>query len=230
MAQKQTNTNIQVSFGIQGMERMAFQHLIDEKVFTFQRNGNIETDTESLALTNEHSNLLCSKFKPGYMVIGVKYDTLNSKIWFFITEKKPGLNGKRKSEIGFIKINSTITDDSDLEIECGCDMVSILSEPLENTTQIPYCTYTTLIGDDCNNCLNFDPNYPIYNIILKQEACGYTMTFASKNNPPRYIIVDKIDYYTYTGDINCGIVRNRYIKFHRNSAESGSLYSIRYVF
>lgn len=205
MAQKQTNTNIQVSFGIQGMERMAFQHLIDEKVFTFQRNGNIETDTESLALTNEHSNLLCSKFKPGYMVIGVKYDTLNSKIWFFITEKKPDLNGKRKSEIGFIKINSTITDESDLEIECGCDMVSILSEPLENTTQIPYCTYTTLIGDDCNNCLNFDPNYPIYNIILKQEACGYTMTFASKNNPPRYIIVDKIDYYTYTGDINCGI-------------------------
>ena len=205
MAQKQTNTNIQVSFGIQGMERMAFQHLIDEKVFTFQRNGNIETDTESLALTNEHSNLLCSKFKPGYMVIGVKYDTLNSKIWFFITEKKPGLNGKRKSEIGFIKINSTITDESDLETECGCDMVSILSEPLENTTQIPYCTYTTLIGDDCNNCLNFDPNYPIYNIILKQEACGYTMTFASKNNPPRYIIVDKIDYYTYTGDINCGI-------------------------
>lgn len=204
MAKKQTNTNVQVSFGIQGMERQAFHHLIDEKIFTFQRNGNIETDSESIALTNEHSNLLCSRFKPGYMVIGVKYDSLNSKIWFFITEKKSNNEGKRKSEIGFIKINNTITDESDLELECGCDMISILSKPLEDSEQIEYCSYTTLIGDDCNNCLNFDPNYPIYDIILKQEACGYTMTFASKNNPPRYIIVDKIDYYRYKGDINCG--------------------------
>ena len=219
MAEK--NSNLQVSFGISGMERQSFQHLIDEKVFVFQRNGNIETDDESLALTNEHSNLLCSKFKPGYVVIGLKYDTLNSKIWFFLTEKDPSLkidtnnkpvldeNGDRqyvrKSEIGSIKINGNITEDSDLNSECGCDMESILSEPLEDTEPVAYCTYTTLIQDDCNNCLNFNPNYPIHNIILKQEACGYTMTFASKNNPLRYIIIDKIDYYTYTGDVNCGI-------------------------
>ena len=206
MAKKQTNTNIQVSFGIQGMERQSFQHLMDEKIFSFQRNGNIETDSESLALTNEHSNLLCSRFKPGYMVLGVKYDTLKSRIWFFITEKKVNNDGKRKSEIGFIQINNNITDESDLELDCGCDMVSILSKPLENTVQIPHCTYTTLIQDceEADYCLNFDPNYPIHDIELKQEACGYTMTFVSKNNPPRYIIVDKISYYETTGDIHCG--------------------------
>ena len=60
MAQKD---NISLSFGIQGMERSGFEHQLDEKMFTFQRNGNLESDEESLGLTNEHSNLLCSKFK-----------------------------------------------------------------------------------------------------------------------------------------------------------------------
>ena len=197
--------NISVSFGIQGMERQNFSHLVDEKVFLFQRNGNIETDDESIALTNEHSNYLCSRFRPGYIVIGHKYDALNSRVWFFITEKYPtGTNGKRKSEIGYISINSTVNDLEDFDVDCGCDIKSILSTPLEEIDQIPHCVYTTLISDDCNNCLNFDPNYPVNTIELKQEACGFTITFASKNNPLRYIIVDRLDYYQYTGDIQCG--------------------------
>jgi hypothetical protein len=198
--------NISLSFGIQGMERQNFSHLVDEKTFLFQRNGNIETDDESIALTNEHSNYLCSKFKPGYIVVGHKYDSINSKVWYFITEKNPSITGKRKSEIGFIKINSTVTDLTDFEVECGCDIESILSTPLEDLENItPHCTYTTLISDECNTCLNFDPNFPVHTIVLKQEACGFTITFATKNNPLRYIIVDKIDYYKYTGDINCGV-------------------------
>ena len=218
MAEK--NSNAQISFGIQGMERASFAHLLNEKVFSFARNSNIETDTESIALTNEHSNLLCSRFKPGYIVIGTKFDSLNSRLIFFLTQKESrlkvdsndnpilDLNGDRQyirnSEIGFIKINEGITDESDLDLDCGCDMKSILAEPLENTTQVAYCTYTPMLMDDCNNCLNFDPNYPVHNVILKQEACGYTMSFASKNNPYRYIIMDKLDYYTYTGDTQCG--------------------------
>lgn len=199
--------NISVSFGIQGMERQNFSHLVDEKTFLFQRNGNIETDDESIALTNEHSNYLCSKFKPGYIVIGHKYDSINSRVWYFLTEKYPtSITGKRKSEIGFIKINSTVTDLEDSEVECGCDIHSILSTPLEELEDIvPHCNYETLISDECNTCLNFDPNFPVHTIVLKQEACGFTMTFATKNNPLRYIIIDKIDYYKHTGDINCGI-------------------------
>ena len=211
MAEK---SNIQVSFGINGMQRQNFSHLIDEKAYTYMLNGNIETDDESIGLTNEHSNFLCSKFKPGYVVIGHKFDTINSKVWFLITEKysKVVKNDKgedidvRTSEIGFINVSSGSPDLSDSELDCGCDMESILSTPLEKLENtIQHCTYTTLIADDCNYCLNFDPNYPAHNIILKQEACGFTMTFATKNNPPRYIILDKIDYYRYNNDINCGI-------------------------
>ena len=229
MAQKD---NISLSFGIQGMERSNFQHLLDEKVFTFQRNGNMETDEESIGLTNEHSNLLCSRFKEEYVVIGHKYDSNNNRVFFFLTEKKKKLkikrnvdgtpilddNGKeipildkegkfqyaRKSEIGSIKFNTDISNIEDIEIDCGCDFSSQLSEPLENQNQIPHCKYETIISDDCNYCLNFDPNYPIFDVVLKQETCGYTMTFTDANNPPRYIILDKLHPYSYTGSNACG--------------------------
>ena len=177
--------NIQVSFGINGMQRNNFNDLLDEKTYIHARNANLETDTESIGLTNEHSNLLCSKFKPDYIVIGTKYDSLNARVWFLITEKYADENGNRKSEIGYISHNTNISDVEDMTTDCGCDIVSILNEPLENTLQTEYCTYTTLLEDSCNNCLNFDPNYPAHTIVLKQEACGFTMTFAAKNNPPR---------------------------------------------
>ena len=213
--------NIQISFGINGMERQGFSHLIDEKSYTFMQNGNIETDDESIALTNEHSNYLCSRFKPGYVVIGNKYDSLNNKVWFFLTQKdkhnKLDENGNevldennnvikvRNSEIGYIEINSDSPDLEDSTSECNCDIKTVLSEPLENIENIiETCTYTTIISDECNNCLNFDPNYPIHSIELKREACGFTMTFASKNNPPRYIILDNLDYYHYEIDSQCG--------------------------
>ena len=198
--------NISLSFGVQGMERQTFQHQLDEKVFTFQRNGNLETDEESLGLTNEHSNLLCSRFNPGMVVIGHKYDSLNNQVYFFLTEKYANpVTNKRKSEIGSIKFNTDVSSIEDIEHECGCDFSSELSQPLENQTQIPHCNYETIITDDCNNCLNFDPNYPIYDIVLKQETCGYTMSFTDGNNPPRYIILNNLHPYTYTGSISCGI-------------------------
>ena len=118
--------NIQVSFGINGMERQGFSHLIDEKTYTFMQNGNIETDDESVALTNEQSNYLCSKLKPGYVVIGTKYDSINNKVWLFLTQKdlhiKEDNQGNivevRNSEIGYIEVNNEINDSSDTISEC----------------------------------------------------------------------------------------------------------------
>lgn len=40
--------NIQVSFGIQGMERQGFNHQLDEKMFTFKEMVISESDEESL--------------------------------------------------------------------------------------------------------------------------------------------------------------------------------------
>lgn len=202
MAQKD---NISISFGISGMNRDTHAHLQDEKTFLFQRNGNIEDENSGIGLTNEHSNLLCSRFKEGYVVIGHKYDSGKNQVFFFLTEKYPDNNGNRKSEIGSIKFNTDITNLEDIENECGCDFNTILAEPLEEKTQIPHCKYETIVTDECNNCLNFSPEYPIYDVALKQETCGYTMSFTDGNNPPRYIILDKLNPYFYTGSNNCGV-------------------------
>lgn len=202
MAQKD---NISISFGISGQNRDTHSYLQDEKTFIFQRNGNIEDENSGIGLTNEHSNLLCSTFKEGYIVIGHKYDSNKNQVFFFLTEKYPNSEGKRKSEIGSIKFNTDITNLEDIENECGCDFNTILAEPLENQIQIPHCKYEALVSDECNNCLNFSPEFPIYDIALKQETCGYTMSFTDGNNAPRYIIIDKLNPYFYTGSNNCGV-------------------------
>lgn len=187
------------------MNRDTNAYLQDEKTFLFQMNGNIEDENSGIGLTNEHSNLLCSTFKEGYVVIGHKYDSNKNQVFFLLTEKYPNSEGKRKSEIGSIKFNTDINNLEDIEVECGCDFNTILAEPLENQTQIPHCKYETIVADDCNNCLNFSPEFPIYDIALKLETCGYTMSFTDGNNPPRYIILDKLNPYFYTGSNNCGV-------------------------
>lgn len=190
--------NIGISFGIQGMERQNFQHLDDEKVFTFQRNGNLETDENSIGLTNEHSNLLCSRFKPGYKVIGHKVDMLYNKVYFFLTNVDSGV-----SEIGFIKFNKNIEDGDDIVTQCGCNKILELGTSLEDLEQYEYCTYETLLTDCCNEeseklctkCLNFDINYPITSIELKHEVLGTMLLFTDGLNPPRYINLDDLEQY-----------------------------------
>lgn len=190
--------NIGISFGIQGMERQNFQHLDDEKVFTFQRNGNLETDENSIGLTNEHSNLLCSRFKPNFKVIGHKVDMLYNKVYFFLTNVDNGV-----SEIGFIKFNKNVEDGDDIVNQCGCNKILELGTSLENLEQTEYCKYETLLTDCCNEdveglctkCLNFDVNYPINDIEIKHEVLGTMLLFTDGLNPPRYINIDDLEQY-----------------------------------
>lgn len=190
--------NIGISFGIQGMERQNFQHLDDEKVFTFQRNGNIETDENSIGLTNEHSNLLCSKFKPDFKVIGHKVDMLYNKVYFFLVNPITNV-----SEIGFIKFNKNVETGDDIITQCGCEKILELGESLENLQQVEYCSYETVLTDCCNEgieslcskCLNFDINYPIFDIEIKHEVLGTMLLFTDGLNPPRYINMDDLEQY-----------------------------------
>lgn len=189
--------NIGISFGIQGMERQNFQHLIDDKIFTFQRNGNLETDENSIGLTNEHSNLLCSRFKPNYKVIGHKVDILNNIIYFFLTNVESGI-----SEIGSIKLNKNIDDIDDILVSCGCNKKLEFGESLENINQSEYCKYTTLISDECNKCLNFNINYPIRDVEIKHEVLGSMLVFTDGHNPPRYINLNELDSYREVRSVN----------------------------
>lgn len=215
--------SVSVSLGIQGMNRSLHSHLVDEKSYTFARNANLETDLEGIALTNEHSNLLCSKLgisDKEQVIVGYKYDGLGSRLILFLTDRYVTKNENydpekcsskkyvRTSQIGYIPVSSDISDESDLEINCGCDIKSILSTPLEELKGnfSEHCKYVPIISDceEAGYCLNFDPNYPIKDIVIKKEACGTMMVFASENNPPRHINLDNINEYRVNKRFKCG--------------------------
>lgn len=189
------------AFGVQGMQRNSLGHLLDEKAYTFQLNGNLETDeTGGISLTNEHSNLLCSKFKPGYKVIGNKIDVNSSKVYFFLTNPETGI-----SEIGYIPYLHSVEDETDeIQEGCNCTYKSVLSEPLEGQVQIEGCEYITMLSDECNLCLNFDVQHPIKKIELKGEKFFRTLYWTDAKNPPRYLQLNELEQYKINGEEICG--------------------------
>lgn len=197
MAERKVNINV----GVVGMDRTTFNHHTDEKVYTFQLNGNIETDEQGgIALTNEHSNLLCSRFKPGYYVIGNKFDVNSNRVYFFLTNPTTGL-----SEIGYIKYYHSVEDLEDNIQECNCSYESILSEPLESQEQLEGCEYTTLIADcEGNKCLNFSRLHPIHKIEIKGEKYFKSIYWTDGYNPPRHLQLNNLEQYTYNGTEVCG--------------------------
>lgn len=197
MAERKANINV----GVVGMDRTTFNHHTDEKVYTFQLNGNIETDEQGgIALTNEHSNLLCSRFKPGYYVIGNKFDVNSNRVYFFLTNPTTGL-----SEIGYIKYYHSVEDLEDNIQECNCSYESILSEPLESQEQLEGCEYTTLIADcEGNKCLNFSRLHPIHKIEIKGEKYFKSIYWTDGYNPPRHLQLNNLEQYTYNGTEVCG--------------------------
>ena len=86
MAEKPT-----ISLGIEGMTRDLQSQFLNEKTFTFQNNGNLETDEYGgISLTNEHSNLLCSKLSTPtkeYSVVGSKVEQDRVILFLVIYDK-----------------------------------------------------------------------------------------------------------------------------------------------
>lgn len=177
---------VNINYGLIGMNRTGFGHQLDEKTYTFQLNGNLEIDEMGgIALTNEHSNLLCSRFKPGFKVIGNKFDINSDKVYFFLTNPTTGV-----SEIGYIPYFHDIENQDDVLQDCNCTYENILSEPLEQQEQIAGCSYTTLLTDECNQCLNFDIKRPIKKIVLKGEKFFRSLYWTDNYNPPRLVLDD----------------------------------------
>lgn len=153
---------------------------------------------DSIKSSNEPSNLLCSRFKSGFRVVGFKRDINSDLTYFFITNPQTGT-----SEIGYIKTLQTIEEETDLEYYCGCDIKSMLANPLEDQEQIESCNYTTLINDDCNKCLNFSIHHPILSIELKEEKGDKKLFFTDNYNPPRYINLNTIEDYKFYTTEDC---------------------------
>ena len=207
-----------INIGIEGMMRDVHSHLLSEKTYTFQNNGNLETDEYGgIALTNEHSNLLCSRLnyetedgEARLKVVGNKIDVRSNRIYLFSIVEVYNNSGdivRTYSEIGEIPYFHSVEDNEDILEECGCTYENLLAQPIEDMVELPEgCVYKTLLNDECNKCLNFDINHPVKKIEIKDEISYKRLYFTDGLNPPRYLDLSDLEQYKkkrVEGDCTC---------------------------
>lgn len=211
--------NENINIPQKGMNTDTHSSQLGESDYIFALNSTMEDYTGSFAmLGNEPSNLLCSKFKDGYKVVGFKSNFVEDKVYFWLTNPT-----NKRSEIGYIQGSPKLANSQDLEVQCGCDIIRILDTPLEEVHEFfETCTYTTLTGDNCVDesgefiqekpCLNFDLNHPIRegNIIIKVEKTGNKIYWTDGLNPQRALDLFKLEqgYYSKTGVVVCDVEYN----------------------
>ncbi len=184
--------------------------------YTFAYNANLENESGSLLnLMNEKSNILAEKFQSGFVVHGVEVDPSTGNTLFFLVNPATGVG-----EFGEIKNNLNTNDLEDILISCkDCDYAMELAEPLETLVQTPLQTYETLISDEFAAYLdpitgsytcysrddeeyfkyklgfNFNKEFPIKSIVIKNEKTGKKIYFTDNYNTPRFIDYTNIASY-----------------------------------
>ena len=145
---------------------------IKEGSYRILVNGMIQRFNGGLLfITNESSNLLATKFKQGYKVIGTLIAPSLSITFFFLVNPVEG-----KSEIGFI-YDTSETNIPDVDKYC----VELVESDIK--TQYEINQYHTFVNADC---LNFSVDFPISSWV-KIDDCNIRIYFNDFHNPPRYI-------------------------------------------
>ncbi len=192
--QQSSNTNTSLNKPQIGMDLDSNPIDIGPSAYTLLVNGNImSADGSILKITNEPSSLLCSRFKPGYLVIGrpLYIPTQKLTVFFLVNPTT------HSSEIGGIT-NIHYDDNNDRNGNCqDCNHPVIEDIPLEKTVQTELCNYITIVNA---SCLNFNINYPIdstYEIgvdVLTQlpDCDNITIFFTDSLNPRRFINLKNI--------------------------------------
>ncbi len=173
-------------------------------------NANTSNETgDFLNIQNEPSNRFGVLFPDGYKVIGFKNYINKERTLYLLTNP-----GTMCSSIGYVDNNVEDILNADLSTECPtCNEYNVLGEPLEETTQTPSLTYTELINDDCHidagrEGLNFDINFPVKKIEVKEEKLGTTFYWNDNRNGKRYLNATNIEenpttHYLFTQEVPC---------------------------
>lgn len=190
-----------------GMNRDSHDSQLENTEYSFAMNANFQDEhgNGSAIIQNEESNILCSVIKPGYKVLGHKFDLNLSRTYLWIVNP-----ATKASEIGYINIKPNQTSLEEIENDCKCNVSAILETPLEKIDQIGYCTYQTLLADsECETGkMNFDINFPIFekNIQIKNERLGIYIYWTDNLNPPRYLQLEPDGVtlnYKYFNTLDC---------------------------
>lgn len=153
--------------------------LLKEGEYPLAVNAILQSANGNFAmLSNDHSNILASKFKEGFKVIGTNLVPSLNLTFFFLVNPSTG-----ESEIGYI-FDTENQDKPDSYSQCAdCDYQIVEDTPLEQTTQTPLSLYYTFVNADC---LNFSIDNPVTSWV-KIDDCNIRIYFNDFKNPPRYI-------------------------------------------
>jgi len=194
-----------ISSAKMGMNKDSHISNLQEGEYPHAKNSNFwEEGGEGYNIQNEHSNILASKFKEGFKVLGNITDVNLNETYFFLKNEGTGA-----SEVGKIFNDGAVPNLEDTLVDCGdCDQAVQQELPLEERDQVAYQVYQTIINDTCDTdtkqCLNFNIDSPIKTGIIKNEKCGKILYWTDDLNPPRYLQLDNLDQYNFTGNILCG--------------------------
>lgn len=184
-----------------GMNKDVHISNLQESEYRHAKNANFfDEGGNGFNIQNEHSNVLASKFKEGFKVIGFLNDVNVNKTVYFLKNEETGV-----SEIGQIKTTTEVPDLQDQIVDCDdCNQAVQESPALEDIEQTPHQVYETLLNDECNGCLNFSIDFPIKTVVFKNEKLGQTLYFTDNHNPPRYLQLDNLEQYSFEGNVLCG--------------------------
>jgi hypothetical protein len=175
--------------------------------FSLLVNGNIQSISNSFALiTNELSNQLCSRFKPGFKVVNVQPVISLNLTFYFLVNPSTG-----QSEIGIIygSVNKELPDKESFCKSCPQGIVE--DTPLEQQVQEETCQYATYVSA---SCLAFDINHPVKSWV-KVDDCNVRLYFTDDTDTGlRYIDYNdyqKVDILTCprvtTDELDCDKIK-----------------------
>ena len=191
-----------ISQPLRGMQRDNISSQVKPDGYILGVNINSSNENEGYLIQNEPSNYLSTILPVNYKVIGYRNNELNNRTYFFLASIDPNINSihHKRSIIGYI--DNSFSEVFNQEIECGdCrNPKNLLNTPLEQITQTPNQPFVTLVHDRCISLseieekgLNFDINFPIKKIELKQEKLGTTLYWNDNRNYFRYLQVGRIE-------------------------------------
>ena len=189
-----------------GMNKDAHISNLKENEYPHAKNSNFwEDGGEGYNIQNEHSNILASKFKEGFKVIGFVNEVNINKTYFFLATKDQSV-----SEIVVIENTSDVPDLQDNIIDCDdCNQAVEQQPALEDIEQTESQSFNVVVSDapnSCNGggCLNFSISHPIKTALIKNEKLGKVLYWTDDYNPPRYLELHNLEQYNYLEDnIDC---------------------------
>ena len=206
-----------------GMNKDAHPSQLQNIEYIHAENVNTEFEVgDGLNITTEPSNSLSINFPIGYKVIGFKKDTLNEKTYYFLTNPET-----KKSSIGYTIDLKKESYNEDIYTPCtDCEGENVIAP---SVAQEADHTYIEMAEDTCHPVrqgLDFDINFPIKFVELKNEGLTSTLYWNDYRNPPRFLTVSNVDYLKIievpcTEDINTDcIIVDKLLQFPKHTSMS----------